>query len=142
MSPAARARLITSPGSSRSPPGSGVLAVMTASTPPGRSTRWHAPYSTTGPGRLTGAGASPRRGGLAGPGDGQGSLPGLRAAGLQQQVRPAGADFGELAQLRVQAAQARQDPLVRERAGGQAQGTPPGRRSGGEQHAVPSAGED
>ena len=50
---------ITSPGSSRSPPGPGVLAVMTASTPPGRSTRWHAAYSTPGPqARRSG---SPRR---------------------------------------------------------------------------------
>jgi hypothetical protein len=34
--PAARAAAMTSPGSSRSPPGRGVLAVMTASAPPGR----------------------------------------------------------------------------------------------------------
>ena len=46
MSPAARAAAMTSPGSSRSPAGVRVAAGRTASTPPGRSTRSHAAYST------------------------------------------------------------------------------------------------
>src|SRR5260370_1451819 len=68
MSPAARAWVIASPGSSRSPPRHGVLAVMAARTPPGRRDK-HA---------VAGRGDDDQ---LTGPGERCDDLRGVRAAG-------------------------------------------------------------
>ena len=71
------------------PAGRRRLAVMTARTPPGRSTRWQAAYSSAG--SVVAAGL--RRGAAAGAvaaGDGQGGLPGVGVPGFEQQAGPPG----------------------------------------------------
>ena len=93
--------------------------------------------------RVQHAGAGSRLAGfgVAAPGDDQGRLPDFRVAGLQEQRRAAGPDLGELAQLRVHVAEARQDPLARAGSRGQAQDTTASRGSRRDEHAVADIGD-